>query len=653
MTTRAALIRLAYAAPAQRSALLRMAREFATEDALKKYLEDHPGADPKKHSVKKTEDKGKAKEDAPAATSTALKELLDIEDLDKKFEDATEASDADIKEFTNHPAVKGLDDLNLNVIAGDDDKLTRGELTRAMHVAAVLKQNLDESADFCKMNPPACEGNLGITRDNMPQIMDKPISKLLGAMDEGEYDDLLKKVEAAGDKPLKDVITDEDKRGDFISRRKGLAAIAAGAKESDTPQKMWFDALKESGIEVNDDEIEVGKLIASQAEIKAGKSYGIAKAYLTSSKPDYSRMPKKDVKALDKKLEAAGLDPDKLAELDDDEVAKVIPDRETLENYAAARGENFHALPDLPILVARDPKTGDVTVIDGHHRYAGLLLSDPKKKMKVKVIETGIQDALDKSFDVPGVFRADLQDNIVDSNKPLDLARKPGDTWQQRNGKWYAKNSEGEKGTTGGPFDSEDAAKNFASGKKASLSRRDRDRLVRLASSMPKGHPTRRGILAGLRTHDTSIDAPMRRRAKFPEGKEMTIDEVAAVVGPEFKEMNENPPASVKKVRKKMEGKKAALVRLAATLPKGHPERRTLLAMVGKSARRLQGEPLYDRIKQIVDEKQYARINGVDVDMTTANLLVQVADKLNPSNRSRFLALDIPVMVGMAWRVAR
>ena len=217
-----------------------------------------------------------------------------------------------------------------------------------MHVAAVLKQNLDESADFCKMNPPACEGNLGITRDNMPQIMDKPISKLLGAMDEGEYDELLKKVEAAGDKPLKKIIEDDDKRDDFISRRKGLAAIAAGAKESDTPQKMWFDALKESGVEVNDDEIEVGKLIASQAEIKAGKSYGIAKAYLTSSKPDYSRMPKKEVKALDKKLEAAGLDPDKLAELDDDEVAKVIPDAKTRENYALARGENFTRSPTCP-----------------------------------------------------------------------------------------------------------------------------------------------------------------------------------------------------------------------------------------------------------------------------------------------------------------
>ena len=41
--------------------------------------------------------------------------------------------------------------------------------------------------------------------------------------------------------------------------------------------------------------------------------------------------------------------------------------------------------------------------------------------------------------------------------------------------------------------------------------------------------------------------------AKFPEGKKMTVDEVAEVVGPEFKEMNEDPPESVKKVREDME----------------------------------------------------------------------------------------------------
>ncbi len=46
------------------------------------------------------------------------------------------------------------------------------------------------------------------------------------------------------------------------------------------------------------------------------------------------------------------------------------------------------------------------------------------------------------------------------------------------------------------------------------------------------------------------------RTAKFPAGKSMTVDEVAEVVGPEFKEMNENPPASVVKVREEM-GKKA------------------------------------------------------------------------------------------------
>ena len=44
----------------------------------------------------------------------------------------------------------------------------------------------------------------------------------------------------------------------------------------------------------------------------------------------------------------------------------------------------------------------------------------------------------------------------------------------------------------------------------------------------------------------------MARQAKFPEGKKMTVDEVADVVGPEFKEMNEDPPESVKKVRKEM-----------------------------------------------------------------------------------------------------
>lgn len=48
-----------------------------------------------------------------------------------------------------------------------------------------------------------------------------------------------------------------------------------------------------------------------------------------------------------------------------------------------------------------------------------------------------------------------------------------------------------------------------------------------------------------------------QRRAKFPRGEKMTVDEVAAVVGPEFKEMNENPPPEVVALREEMEGKTA------------------------------------------------------------------------------------------------
>lgn len=47
------------------------------------------------------------------------------------------------------------------------------------------------------------------------------------------------------------------------------------------------------------------------------------------------------------------------------------------------------------------------------------------------------------------------------------------------------------------------------------------------------------------------------RKAKFERGVSMTVDEVAKVVGPEFKEMNEDPPESVKKVMEGMQGKTA------------------------------------------------------------------------------------------------
>lgn len=445
---RESLVRLASALPkgsSERKGVLKVAREFATEDALKKYLKDHPNADPKKHSVKKKEDSGSSSSESKPTPGS----LLDVDE--KGFADPTPASDAEIEGFKKLPAVQNLGKVNLDIIAGEDGKITKGDLTRAAHVAAHIEKGLSDSADYCKVNPPACKGNLGITRDNMPQVMETPVKKLLMSDEDRIKGATFKNSE--GKKVPFDQLdgkTQTKLKKDWAEeRKKGKAAVDAGAdpNEDRSTQQIWLDSLKDEGIAITEDSIPVGELIASQAEIKAKKSYDLAKAYITGA---------------------------------------------------------FANMADLPILVARDPKTGETTVIDGHHRYAGLLTADPKKKMKVRVIEAPIRDALERSFNVPGVFRADLQDNIVDPNKPLDLARKPGSTWQQK-GKWYGKNKKKE---TGGPFESKEAAENFSKGKKSKKSSFDfsrvltasnRESLIRLASSLPKGSQERRSLIEMLK----------------------------------------------------------------------------------------------------------------------------------------------------------
>jgi len=57
------------------------------------------------------------------------------------------------------------------------------------------------------------------------------------------------------------------------------------------------------------------------------------------------------------------------------------------------------------------------------------------------------------------------------------------------------------------------------------------------------------------------------RDAKFQKGIKMTVEQVSAVVGPEFKEMNENPPPSVVKVREEMEGKTTKTAYFTVIIP--------------------------------------------------------------------------------------
>jgi hypothetical protein len=59
----------------------------------------------------------------------------------------------------------------------------------------------------------------------------------------------------------------------------------------------------------------------------------------------------------------------------------------------------------------------------------------------------------------------------------------------------------------------------------------------------------------------------------------------------------------------------------------------------------------YDAIKKIVDDWQYAKIEGVTIDGTTASMALNVLDKVNDTNKAKLLAMPIKQMVGVMWSV--
>ena len=330
--------------------LLREAREFSSKPALERYLEDHPKADPSNHWVA-----GDKKKESPKDDNS--KDDIKLKVAPKKVE-----------QFKHE-----IPEYKLEIIAGEGGTISEKDLKRAKAIRVQLQRGIQAAADICQMNPSVCEQNLGISRSHMPQIMEESIKQLLKS----------------------------DKESD---RRKGQAAVDAGADpDDDRPMtSIFMDWLKEKDVNVKKGEkVSVGQLKATQREIKAGKTFGMANAYFEGE-----------------------YDPTK-----------------------------------KPIIVSSDNH-----ILDGHHRWAAMLTADPEAKMNVIRIDMPMRDILEKSFDMPGVFRADLQDNIIGKDDPLDLGRAPGDSWKQSNGKWYAKNL---KGDISGPFKSKESADDHAKGKKA------------------------------------------------------------------------------------------------------------------------------------------------------------------------------------------
>ena len=63
------------------------------------------------------------------------------------------------------------------------------------------------------------------------------------------------------------------------------------------------------------------------------------------------------------------------------------------------------------------------------------------------------------------------------------------------------------------------------------------------------------------------------------------------------------------------------------------------------------GNPKVDALRQIVADKQYAKVDGVSIDLTTANLLLQILDALSPANKENFLGKPIEQMVSIAYKI--
>ena len=69
------------------------------------------------------------------------------------------------------------------------------------------------------------------------------------------------------------------------------------------------------------------------------------------------------------------------------------------------------------------------------------------------------------------------------------------------------------------------------------------------------------------------------------------------------------------------------------------------------------GEPVSEvnikDIGQILKKRQAKKIDGVLVDMQTANVIMKVHKALNASNRKKFEKLSITKMADVAWKLVK
>ena len=58
-------------------------------------------------------------------------------------------------------------------------------------------------------------------------------------------------------------------------------------------------------------------------------------------------------------------------------------------------------------------------------------------------------------------------------------------------------------------------------------------------------------------------------------------------------------------------------------------------------------------LKEIVQDKAYAKIDGIMVDLTSASIIMSIYDKLSKTNQEKYAKQHVGVMLDIAFKIMR
>ena len=96
------------------------------------------------------------------------------------------------------------------------------------------------------------------------------------------------------------------------------------------------------------------------------------------------------------------------------------------------------------------------------------------------------------------------------------------------------------------------------------------------------------------------------------------------------------------------DGLQKAIIKKAGGDPEEEEEKEKVKEAAGMSS-----NPKEDALRQIVADKQMGKVDGTSVDMTSANVILQVLDALNPQNREKYLNPPVKDMADIAFKMMK